>query len=73
MKDPIRNKTTYVTTDGKLALTLEWPFGLISPPVLELHAPLQGTVKFFHADSYQLDVPPEALLRDAKGQQLTPR
>jgi hypothetical protein len=60
MTDPERIKVIYVTADSSQWLTIDMPFGLISPPTIELHKPLIGPVVFYHASAYQLRIPKEA-------------
>jgi hypothetical protein len=58
--EPERNKIIYVTADLSSWAILDEPFGLISPPTIELHEPQVGTVTFYNASSYQLHIPAEA-------------
>ena len=66
MSEPERGRTVYVTSDGSQWLAIEYPFGLITPPTIELpetislHRPLVGPVIFYHASAYKLPIPPEA-------------
>jgi hypothetical protein len=60
MSDRERGTWIYVTSDSQLWLKVDLPFGLIAPPTIDLHRPMVGLVKFYHADSYQLPVPAEA-------------
>jgi hypothetical protein len=60
MSEPERGRTVYVTSDGSQWLAIEYPFGLVTPPTIELHRPLQGAVAFYHASAYKLPIPPEA-------------
>jgi len=55
-----RNQVVYVTADSSGWLLIDFPFGLISPPTLELHQPLAGTVTFFWAELHRLKIPDEA-------------
>jgi hypothetical protein len=55
-----RNRVIYVTADASDWLAIDVPFGLITPPTIELHQPLVGSVEFYHADSYRLTIPKEA-------------
>ena len=59
-REPERHRKVYVTSDSSLWLVLDEPFGLISPPTIELHRPQVGTVTFYDADGYQLRIPSEA-------------
>jgi hypothetical protein len=61
MSDPERNRIVYVTSDSSLWLAIDVPFGMITPPTIELHVPLKGSVTFYHSSGYQLRVPEEAL------------
>ena len=58
--DPERNKIIYVTADSQQWVVINVPFGMITPPTIELHIPLQGPVTFYYASCYQLRVPDEA-------------
>jgi hypothetical protein len=60
MSDPERNRIVYVTADSSKWVAINVPFGLISPPTIELYRPLAGPVMFYHADGHQLRIPPEA-------------
>jgi hypothetical protein len=60
VSDPERGTWIYVTADSRQWLKLDLPFGLIAPPILELHQPLAGPVLFYYAEGYQLPVPEEA-------------
>jgi len=55
-----RNRIVYVTSDASDWLAVDVPFGLITPPTIQLHRPLAGPVEFYHADSYRLPIPGEA-------------
>jgi len=62
MTEPARSRVVYVTNDGTGRwLVLDVPFGLITPPTLEIHKPMEGAVEFFYAQCYGLPVPAEAL------------
>jgi hypothetical protein len=61
-----RNRVVYVTADQSDWLAIDVPFGLITPPTVELHRPLVGTVQFFYADSYRLAVPDAALVQTGR-------
>jgi hypothetical protein len=50
--EPKRSKETYATADGSLALTVDWPFGLIAPPTIELYRPMVGPVTFYMTSCY---------------------
>lgn len=64
MAEPARSRVVYVTNDGTGRwLVLDVPFGLVAPPTLEIHKPLEGPVEFFYAQCYGLPVPDEALER----------
>ena len=56
-----RNRVVYVTADQTDLVVIDFPFGLISPPILELHRPMAGAVQFFYAECYRLPIPEEAL------------
>jgi hypothetical protein len=60
MKEPERTNRIYVTTDSSQWIRLSVPFGLIAPPTIELHKPLEGPVTFYDSDGYNLKVPTEA-------------
>lgn len=60
MKDPERNKIIYVTADSSYWMIIDVPFGMISPPTIELHRPHLGPITFQDAVGYQLPIPPEA-------------
>jgi len=55
-----RNKAIYVTQDSSRWLRVNFPFGLIAPPKIELHEPLVGNVEFYLAESWNLPIPDEA-------------
>jgi hypothetical protein len=59
--EPERNRIVFVTSDSSLWLAIDVPFGMITPPTIELHVPLKGSVVFYNAESYQLRIPEEAL------------
>ena len=59
-QDPERNRVVYVTQDSSKWAVLDVPFGMITPPIIEIHQPMVGTDKFYYADCYQLRIPPEA-------------
>jgi hypothetical protein len=63
MTDPKRSKVTYATADGKHALVVDFPFGLILPPTIETHIPLVGPVIFYWADCHHIKVEREAKRR----------
>ena len=51
----------YVTNDGTGRwLVIDVPHGLITPPTLTLHQPLEGPAEFFFAECYGLAIPGEA-------------
>jgi hypothetical protein len=58
--EPERGRVIYVTADSSQWLVIEYPFGLITPPTIELHRPLQGAVIFYYAQCYGLAIPAEA-------------
>lgn len=58
--EPERTEVVYVTPDSAQWARLSVPFGLVSPPMIDLHQLLRGPVRFYHADSYKLPVPPDA-------------
>jgi hypothetical protein len=59
--DPERNKIIYVTADSSQWVVINIPFGMITPPTIELHIPLKGGVTFYYADCYpSLHIPSEA-------------
>jgi hypothetical protein len=60
MQDPERNRIVYVTADSSQWIVIDVPFGLITPPTIELHRPLVGAVMFYHASGHRLRVPAEA-------------
>jgi hypothetical protein len=60
VSDPERNRAVYVTADSGRWLAIDFPFGLITPPSIELHQPMAGPVTFYLAESYRLPIPPEA-------------
>ena len=54
-----RHQIAYVTqTEPQRRIVLDLPRGLISPPFLDLHEPgsLAGSVRFYHAQAYALEV-----------------
>lgn len=53
-------RVAYVTADSSEWMVLESPDGLISPPIIELHRPQVGAIKFYYASCYELRVPKEA-------------
>jgi hypothetical protein len=57
MSDPERNKVVYVTADSSKWAILDIPFGMIMPPMIDLHVPQVGTETFYCAEMYQLKVP----------------
>ncbi len=59
-QDPERNRVVYVTQDGTKWAVLDVPFGMITPPIIEIHQPTVATFKFYYADCYQLPIPREA-------------
>lgn len=59
MPDPERNVVIYVTADSSEWFRMDFPFGLITPPIIELHRPLAGAVRFYYAECYGLPVPEE--------------
>ena len=65
----MKKPTVYVTREGGLWLSVRHPDGLIPPPTIELHKPMEGPVTFYFAECYGLPVPPEALAvpRTVKG------
>lgn len=58
--EPERNEWMYVTAGSQVGqkLTINAPFGLIAPPMVEMYKPLEGTIVFYHAQGYGLPVPP---------------
>lgn len=55
--EPKRSEWVYVTTtEPQQVVRVDAPHGLIMPPYLDLHEPLVGPHRFYHADSYQLQV-----------------
>lgn len=58
--DDRRAEWVYATADGSQVLTVKVPFGLICPPTIDLHKPSVGPVTFFHADSYKIEIQPNA-------------
>lgn len=59
--NPERSRVVYVTQDGTGRwLCIDVPSGLITPPTLTIHKPLEGPVEFFYAQCYGLTVPREA-------------
>ena len=60
MSDPERNRIVYVTADSSQWVVINVPFGLITPPTIELQRPLVGSILFYHASGYQLRVPVQA-------------
>jgi hypothetical protein len=67
MADPDRGQWIYVTADSSQWLRVNLPSGLIAPPVITLHQPLEGPVKFFCADAYQLPIPEAAKVAGEDG------
>lgn|GEM_PF-3564185 len=57
---PERTAAVYVTSDSSAWARLDVPFGLVTPPVIELYKPMAGPVLFYHASAYRLAVPEEA-------------
>ena len=57
MPDPERTNRIYVTADSSQWVRLSVPFGLIAPPTIELHKPLEGPVTFYDAEGYNLKIP----------------
>jgi hypothetical protein len=53
--------TVYVTSDGQRWLKIAHPDGLVPPPTLDLHQPMEEPVTFYRAQCYSLPIPPEAL------------
>jgi len=60
MTDGSRHRTIYVTADSAQWMVIDVPDGMISPPTIDLHVPMQGSVQFYYAECYQLRVPKEA-------------
>jgi hypothetical protein len=64
--DPVRKKhlmpvTIYVTQEKDAQwIRLAHPGGLVPPPTLTLHKPLEGPVVFYYAECYGLPIPAEA-------------
>jgi hypothetical protein len=54
MTDPKRTKVTYVTADRQNAITLDIPFGVITPPTIECRIPLVGYLTFYFASCYRI-------------------
>lgn len=65
--EPYRGNVVYVTSDGKLAMKINFPFGLMPPPTLTLHRPTAGPVEFLWAEIYGLRVTADALRCDHDG------
>jgi hypothetical protein len=57
MSDPERNQIVYVTANSEQWVIINIPFGLISPPTIDLHLPQVGSVTFYHASGHKLPVP----------------
>jgi hypothetical protein len=61
-----RSEWVYATDDGELAVKVDFPFGLIPPPTVDLHRPLVGTVRFYSTATHlSIKVKKNALTRSA--------
>jgi len=60
MKDPKRTEVIYVSADSSLYAKLSIPYGMISPPMIDIHQPEVGTFTFYHAICYNLPIPKDA-------------
>jgi hypothetical protein len=56
-----RGRAIYVTQPAGEWVAIDLPFGLVPPPILELHKPMAGPVPFYHAEGYRLPIPKQAL------------